>query len=293
MYAQQPTPAVQDPRKKRPDFQSTKGNKPSPSVEGGPVNDVAAGNAQSEAPIPYPLPAIGSKPITPPSPGPVPVPTPTSNNGGRRPMNPEAIAARQAFMSKWRADNQKPSQGQVNDPSLGRPMPVQNPRMQPPGYGGGFGFREVEQVGPSPIWGGQMGGGRPKMGGGMNPKEDGNNPYAQVGIGRGPVSEPTGEVSAYRPPQGGGMQQAMPMPTISGGRQPIAPGMEARPRGGQRPIGGGIGGGMQGYPQPDWASMYNGSGGDMAQFAGMLGGAGQPAQSDPRMAYFNMMSGQQ
>lgn len=272
MYAQQPTPADQDPRKKRPDFQSTKGNKPSPSVDGGPVNDVAAGNSQSEAPIPYPLPAIGSKPITPPSPGPVPGPAITPNGGRRKPLNPEAIAARQAFMSKWRADNQRPLGGGAPIPQGPSSLPIpqgpmysddgsggamfrSDPKKQPPGYGGKFdaGFS-------APAW------------------------------------DPSGQTNKGKPSVGASPIQIVQNdePRLGATQRQANPGMEFRPRGGQRPIGGGNGGGIRAYPQlDDWASMYNGSGGDMGQFAGMLGGAGMPAQSDPRLAYFNMMSGQQ
>lgn len=289
MYAQQPTPAAMDPRKKRPEFQSTKGNKP--SVDGGPVNDVAAGNAQSEAPIPYPLPAIGSKPITPPSPGPVPGPAITPNGGGRRQPNPEAIAARQAFMSKWRADNQPRGGGGMQAPPNGggvqgtisaMPMPYQVPPrsgMKPPQQGG----QEPWVADGGRI---KFGQGDPKGGGGQfdrgNPEGSGGKPRLKNPNGSGIIDnwtqQPMLQNPAFNPGSQGGVgggMRAMPMPSIGGGIQAFP-----QPTHGQIPMGP--------NGQPDYASMYNNVGGDMSQLPQTQGG-----QQDPRLAYFNMMSGQQ
>lgn len=190
--------------------------------------------------------------------------------------------ARAGLRGEWEARN-GPWQG---GPRMGGDnMPENNPTM---GYWGpkGSGPISIDQVRSRPM---------PPQFGGMNPKMDGNSPYAEIGVGRAPVSEPVGEVSAYAPPQQGGAPGSPAMG--GGGRQPLRPGMEYRPGGGQRPQGGG------GVPPPPgmdpgiWAGMDEET---KRRWMGMSGGGGmqpilpneqgqapmpqqQPRQWDPRM----------
>ena len=107
----------------------------------------------------------------------------------------------------------------------------------------------------------------------------------QYGGGQGGAQvdmEPTPLQPATTPPQGGR------------GRQPLRPGMEYRPGGGQRPIGGGVRGvpqdGGQSQLPPGLWQRFDSAGGGMdpaqhAQWSNGLGSYGgqQPRQFDPRM----------
>lgn len=135
-----------------------------------------------------------------------------------------------------------------NDPRYGGGM------MKPPAMPGG------ESVAPGMGMLTQYGGG-PSGRGGVEVPYDGMNGAVQ----RGPGAQ--GVPLGGKPPQG----PQPGMPGQGGGRQPLRPGMEYRPGGGQRPVNGG---GMQAPPGMDpgiWAGMDEET---KRRWMGMAGGGG-------------------